>query len=223
MAATVPSCIAYDPTYAYQLAVIVQDGMRRMFTEQENVFYYITVTNENYVMPEMPTDAEEGIVRGHVSAARSRPQGPESACSCSAAARSCARCWPGPRARGGLRGQAECLERDELHRAHARRRGGAAPQPPAPESAEGAELRRALPRGRATARWSRPPTTCGCSAIRSARFVPRRYVVLGTDGFGRSDVRPQPAPPLRGRSPLGGACGAERAGGRRRVRPRSRG
>ena len=64
MAATIPNCISYDPTFAYELAVIVQDGMRRMLTEQESVFYYLTVLNENYVHPPMPEGAEEGILRG---------------------------------------------------------------------------------------------------------------------------------------------------------------
>mgnify|MGYP001340683920 CR=1 FL=1 len=61
---TVPNCVTYDPTYGYEVAVIVQDGMRRMFAEQENVFYYITVMNENYKQPEMPEGVEEGILRG---------------------------------------------------------------------------------------------------------------------------------------------------------------
>lgn len=61
---TVPNCITYDPTYGYEVAVIVQDGMRRMFAEQENVFYYLTVMNENYKQPEMPEGVEEGILRG---------------------------------------------------------------------------------------------------------------------------------------------------------------
>ncbi|WP_019624912.1 pyruvate dehydrogenase (acetyl-transferring), homodimeric type [Thioalkalivibrio thiocyanoxidans] len=64
MAANVPNCIAYDPTFAFELAVIVQDGMRRMYAEQESVFYYITVMNENYPQPAMPKGAEEGIRRG---------------------------------------------------------------------------------------------------------------------------------------------------------------
>jgi pyruvate dehydrogenase E1 component len=63
-AALIPSCVAYDPTYEYELAVIVQDGMRRMFAEQENVFYYLTVMNEKYVQPAMPEGVEEGILRG---------------------------------------------------------------------------------------------------------------------------------------------------------------
>ncbi|MCL5050534.1 pyruvate dehydrogenase (acetyl-transferring), homodimeric type [Aliidiomarina maris] len=61
---TVPNCISYDPTYGYEVAVIVQDGLRRMYEQNENVFYYITVMNENYQQPEMPEGAEEGILRG---------------------------------------------------------------------------------------------------------------------------------------------------------------
>jgi len=64
LASTVPNCRAYDPAYAYELAVIIQDGMQRMYGEGESVFYYISVMNENYAQPAMPTGAEAGIVRG---------------------------------------------------------------------------------------------------------------------------------------------------------------
>ncbi|WP_299493197.1 pyruvate dehydrogenase (acetyl-transferring), homodimeric type [uncultured Shewanella sp.] len=64
LANTVPNCISYDPTFAYEVAVIMQDGIRRMYGEQENVFYYLTVMNENYAMPAMPEGAEEGIRKG---------------------------------------------------------------------------------------------------------------------------------------------------------------
>lgn len=63
-ASTIPNCISYDPTFAYELAVIVQDGLRRMVQEQEDVYYYITVMNENYPHPEMPKEAEQGILKG---------------------------------------------------------------------------------------------------------------------------------------------------------------
>jgi len=63
-ASTVPNCVSYDPTYAYELAVIIQDGLRRMIGEQENVFYYITCMNENYVHPPMPAGIEDGILKG---------------------------------------------------------------------------------------------------------------------------------------------------------------
>jgi pyruvate dehydrogenase E1 component len=61
---TIPNCVAYDPTFAYELAVIVQDGMRRMFAEQEDIFYYLSVMNENYAHPAMPAGAEAGILKG---------------------------------------------------------------------------------------------------------------------------------------------------------------
>jgi pyruvate dehydrogenase E1 component len=63
-ASTIPNCVSYDPTYAYELAVIIQDGLRRMIGEQENVFYYITCMNENYAHPAMPAGVEEGILKG---------------------------------------------------------------------------------------------------------------------------------------------------------------
>ncbi|WP_292979495.1 pyruvate dehydrogenase (acetyl-transferring), homodimeric type [Nitrosomonas sp.] len=63
-ASTIPNCVSYDPAFAYELAVIMQDGLRRMYQEQEDVYYYITVMNENYAHPEMPKDAEQGILQG---------------------------------------------------------------------------------------------------------------------------------------------------------------
>jgi pyruvate dehydrogenase E1 component len=60
----VPNCCAYDPTFGYEVAVTIQEGLRRMFVEQEDVFYYLTLLNENYVHPPMPDGAQEGILRG---------------------------------------------------------------------------------------------------------------------------------------------------------------
>ena len=64
VAASIPNCISYDPAYAYELAVIVDDGMQRMLQKNEDVFYYVTVTNENEAQPSIPKDAREGILRG---------------------------------------------------------------------------------------------------------------------------------------------------------------
>ncbi len=64
ISATIPNCISYDPTFQFEVAVIVQDGLRRMFQEQEDVFYYMTTLNENYQHPAMPEGAEEGIRKG---------------------------------------------------------------------------------------------------------------------------------------------------------------
>jgi len=63
-AATIPNCISYDPTFNYELAVIIQDGLRRMYVEQENVFYYVTTMNENYTHPAMPEGTAAGIIKG---------------------------------------------------------------------------------------------------------------------------------------------------------------
>jgi pyruvate dehydrogenase E1 component len=64
VATTVPNCVAYDPAYAYELAVIIHDGLRRMYVEQQSIFYYITCMNENYVQPAMPTGVQAGILKG---------------------------------------------------------------------------------------------------------------------------------------------------------------
>ncbi|GLT22980.1 pyruvate dehydrogenase E1 component [Zoogloea oryzae] len=64
LANMIPNCISYDPTFQYEVAVIVQDGMRRMFAEQQDVYYYLTVMNENYEHPEMPAGAESDIIKG---------------------------------------------------------------------------------------------------------------------------------------------------------------
>jgi pyruvate dehydrogenase E1 component len=63
-AALIPNCVAYDPTYAYEVAVIIREGLRRMYEEQEDVFFYLTLMNENYPHPALPEGAEEGILRG---------------------------------------------------------------------------------------------------------------------------------------------------------------
>ena len=60
----IPNCVSYDPTFSFEIAVIMLDGMRRMFKEQEDVYYYITVMNENYEHPEMPSGAEQDIIKG---------------------------------------------------------------------------------------------------------------------------------------------------------------
>jgi pyruvate dehydrogenase E1 component len=188
IASTVPSCVAYDPTYAYELAVIIQDGLHRMFSQQQNVFYYITVTNENYAMPEMPEGAREGIVRGmyllREGAAGNAPRVQLLGC--------------GTILREVL--AAADLLRDDF--------GVEADVWSAPSFTE---LKR---QGDAIARKNRlhpeqtPETSYveQCLAPRKGpviaatdyiqefadqirAYVPRRYTVLGTDGFGRSDTR----------------------------------
>ena len=92
LASTIPNCVTYDPTWAYEVAVIIQDGLRRMFADQEDVWYYVTLMNENYEHPDMPEGAEEGIRKG-LYLFRKGParRGKRPRCSCWAAAPSCAR------------------------------------------------------------------------------------------------------------------------------------
>ncbi|MES2013494.1 MAG: pyruvate dehydrogenase (acetyl-transferring), homodimeric type [Pseudomonadota bacterium] len=75
MSATIPNCISYDPTFAYELAVIIQEGLRRMVQNQEDVYYYITLMNENYTHPEMPKGAEYGILQGMYNFSKSKVKG----------------------------------------------------------------------------------------------------------------------------------------------------
>ena len=64
LSSTIPNCLSYDPAFSYEVAVIIKDGIQKMYVDQKNYFYYITTTNENYQHPQMPEDSEDGIVRG---------------------------------------------------------------------------------------------------------------------------------------------------------------
>ena len=191
MSAMIPNCVSYDPTYAHEVAVIVQDGLRRMYGEQEDVFYYVTLMNENYEHPGMPEGAEEGILRG-LYLLREGSAGQQ------AGAPRVQLLGSGTILREVEAG-AELLERDF---------GVTADVWSAPSFTE---LRRD---GMAVERWNRlhptePPRRTWveqCLADRSGPvvaatdyvrefadqirpFVPRTYRVLGTDGYGRSDYR----------------------------------
>ena len=130
-----PTCTAYDPAYAYEIAVIVQDGIRRMYQEQEDRFYYLTIYNENYAMPAMPAKASRKAFCG-ASIATGRRRTARRRCSCSAAA---------PILNEALRAQqilaenvrrrGRCLERDQLQRTAPRRARVRALEPPAPGAA----------------------------------------------------------------------------------------
>jgi pyruvate dehydrogenase E1 component len=191
LAATIPNCVAYDPTYGYEVAVIVQDGLRRMYAEQEDVYFYLTVMNENYQHPAMPDGAEGGILRGLYllrEGAKTRKGA----------------------ARVQLLGSGTIL-REVLAAADllAEDFGVTADVWSAPSFTE---LRRD---GLGVERWNllhpgeerrtsyveqqlsgRPagPVIAATDYMKSypdqiRAFVPRRYTVLGTDGFGRSDYR----------------------------------
>jgi pyruvate dehydrogenase E1 component len=185
VASTIPSCVAYDPCYGYELAVIVQDGMRRMVQAQEDVFYYVTVMNENYAHPKMPEGAEEGIRRGMyklVERADARVQLLGSGTilrEVVAAAQMLEHDWQIPANVWSVTSYTE-LQRDGMR---VERRNRLHPETPAAPSY--VEQCLAPTQG---------PIVAASDYVRAlpdliGPWVPRRYVALGTDGYGRSDTR----------------------------------
>ena len=135
----IPNCVSYDPTFSYEVAVIIQDGLRRMYAEQEDVYYYITVMNENYEHPAMPEGAEAGILKGmylfREGQDRARPPRARRKAGAAAGQRhDPARGDRGGRPAGrGLGRRVGHLERAQLHRTAARRDRGRALEPAAPD------------------------------------------------------------------------------------------
>ncbi|MBK4735011.1 alpha-ketoglutarate dehydrogenase [Noviherbaspirillum pedocola] len=183
IAATVPNCIAYDPAYAYELAVIVQDGMERMLDKQKDVFYYVTVTNENEAQPGMPVGVEDGIRRGMYclqaddqADVRLLASGPILKEAIAAAA--LLRDHFGVRAEVWSVTSYSELARDGIA-AERRQR--------ITSSSEAPYVTRQLA-------GSTAPVVAASDYVRNLpegirAYVPARYVTLGTDGFGRSDTR----------------------------------
>ncbi|HEY0522746.1 MAG TPA: pyruvate dehydrogenase (acetyl-transferring), homodimeric type [Stellaceae bacterium] len=192
LSSVIPNCVSYDPTFGYEVAVIVQDGLRRMYQEQEDVYYYITLMNENYEHPAMPEGSEQGIIRGMYLLREGGGDG-----------------GGGKAPRVQLMGSGTIL-REVIAAADllASDFGVAADIWSAPSFTE---LRRD---GLDAERWSmlhptEPPRRSYVETCLAGRegpviaatdymktfadqirpFVPRRYRVLGTDGYGRSDYR----------------------------------
>ncbi|MEY3651079.1 MAG: pyruvate decarboxylase, component of the pyruvate dehydrogenase complex [Pseudomonadota bacterium] len=187
MSATIPNCVSYDPTFGYELAVIIQEGMRRMVQNQEDVYYYITLMNENYSHPEMPSGSEAGILKGMYSFSKSKAKGPKVQLMGS-----------GVILREVI-AAAELLEKD----------WGVSPDVWSVTSFT--ELRR---EGLDAERWNmlnpekkqkqsyvaeclsgaEGPVISSTDYMKSfadqiRNFIPQRFVSLGTDGYGRSDSR----------------------------------
>ena len=182
-AATVPNCVSYDPAYAYELAVIVDEGMQRMLARNEDVFYYITVTNENEAQPSMPEGAREGILRGmHCISPGEQPEvrllgaGPLLK-EVTAAADLLEGIFSVRTEVWSVTSFSE-LARDGIASERARRLQHTADEAWVTQQLSGndapviavSDYVRAVP-----------------ESIRA--YVPARYVTLGTDGFGRSDTR----------------------------------
>jgi len=186
----IPNCRSYDPTFAYELAVIVQDGLRRMYAEQEDVYYYLTTLNENYAHPGMPEGAEPGIVRGMYQFKKGAPADKKT---------------PRVQLLGAGSIFREVIAAADLLRNHwgvesdlwscpsfteLARDGMAAARegmldPTAPPRRSYVETSLAGSQG---------PVVAATDYVRAVAeqirpYVPRRYLVLGTDGFGRSDTR----------------------------------
>jgi pyruvate dehydrogenase E1 component len=187
VAGTIPNCVSYDPTFAYELAVIIHSGLKRMYQMKENVFYYISVMNENYHHPAMPKGSEEGIVKGIYCLSESEKKGTKVQLMGSgtilreviAAAQLLkddfkinADVWSVTSVNELAREAKACSRWNQLH-----------PTKKARQSYLGAQLS-----GR------KGPVIIATDYIRAyseqiREYVPSRFVSLGTDGFGRSDTR----------------------------------
>jgi len=187
-ASVVPTCVAYDPTYGYELAVIVHEGLRRMYAEREDVFYYVTVQNENYEHPPLPDGARKGILNGmyriRASAGRKKAR---------------VRLLGSGTILREVLAAAELLEQEHGVDADVwsvtsfteLRRDGLATDRwntlHAGEEPRRSYVERSLEEGRG-------PVVAATDFMRAfpdqiRAWVPGRYAVLGTDGFGRSDTR----------------------------------
>jgi pyruvate dehydrogenase E1 component len=188
LASTIPNCVSYDPTFAYEVVVIIRDGIRRMYQEQQDVYYYVTLMNENYPHPAMPAGAEDGIIKGlYLLKAGAKAKGP----------------------RVQLIGSGTILR--EVMAAADLLRDDFKVNADIWSATSFNELRRD---GMSAERWSllhpsKPrrksyletalegqvgPVVAATDYMRAfadqvRSQIPRRYVVLGTDGFGRSDYR----------------------------------
>jgi pyruvate dehydrogenase E1 component len=181
-AATIPSCRAYDPCFGYELATIVREGMRRMLEAREDVFYYLTVMNENYAHPAMPKGAEEGILkgmyllRGTQGAALQLLGSGTILREVLAAAELLARDWGIAANVWSVTSFTE-LRRDGMEVERARRYGGKGT----------GWVEKCLGETAGPVLAASDYVSAVADLIRP--YVPRRYVALGTDGFGRSDTR----------------------------------
>jgi len=181
-AATIPNCRAWDPCFGYELATIVEDGARRMLEKQEDVFYYLTVANENYAHPAMPPDAREGILRGMYSIRKSDKavvqllgSGPILR-EVLAAADLLEKDWKLPAGVWSVTSFTE-LRRDGMKAERATRYGK-------PEKSWVAQC---LEKTEGPVIAASDYVSAVADLIRP--YIDRKYVALGTDGFGRSDTR----------------------------------
>ncbi|MCP4429918.1 MAG: pyruvate dehydrogenase (acetyl-transferring), homodimeric type [Gammaproteobacteria bacterium] len=187
VAGTIPNCVSYDPTFAYELAVIVQHGMKRMYQLHDKVFYYITVMNENYPHPAMPAGVEEGIVKGIYCFRETDEKGIKVQLMGSGtilreviqAATLLkndfdinADVWSVTSVNELAREASDCVRWNQLHPT---------------KKARKSYLETQLQGRKGPAVMATDYTRAFVSQLRE--FIPNRFVTLGTDGFGRSDTR----------------------------------
>ncbi|MEZ7991082.1 MAG: pyruvate dehydrogenase (acetyl-transferring), homodimeric type [Halioglobus sp.] len=188
LASTIPNCVSYDPTYAYELAVIIHDGLHRMYNQGENRFYYITTMNENYIQPEMPQGVEDGIIQGMYQFKVSTAPGDlrVQLLGCGAILRE-------------VEAAAAILESDyqvaadiwSMTSVNELQREGKAVQR---WNLLHPEVEPRVPYVTRLLRDASGPAVAATDYIKAyadqiREFVPGAYTVLGTDGFGRSDTR----------------------------------
>lgn len=188
-AGTIPVCVSYDPTFMYELAVIIHNGLERMYQQQENIFYYLTIMNENYLQPAMPEGVKDGIIKGlylykandtHALKVQLMGSGTilrEAIAAADLLAKDfnvSANIWSAT-SFNELAREAQAIERwNRLH----------------PESEQ------KQPYVSQCFRLHPTPVIAATDYVRAypeqiRRFIPQNYTVLGTDGFGRSDTRSQ--------------------------------
>lgn len=210
LAATYPTCRAYDPAFAYEMAVVVRDGLEKMYARQENVFYYITLMNENYSHPALPEGAEEGIIKGiYLFRKAGRGKGPRVQLMGSGTIfreviqaagilkddwKVESEIWSVPGVNQLQREAAEC-ERANLLRTSA---SGSAPGSSSKSASKSASESPAeamrVPYLTQVLQGHEGPVIFSSDYMRAypeqiRRLIPNRFVVLGTDGYGRSDSR----------------------------------
>ena len=185
---TVPNCVAYDPTYGYEVVTIIQDGMKRMLEKQHDVFYYVTVMNENYCHPSMPKDAEVGIIKGMYCLQKNKQSATAHAQLLGsgtilretlAASELLKSDWKvstdvwSVTSFTELRRDGLCIDRENMYNSNS------------PDKVTWVEKCLGSTIG---------PIIASTDYMRAVpdmirTWVPRRYVTLGTDGYGRSDTR----------------------------------
>jgi pyruvate dehydrogenase E1 component len=190
VAGTIPNCVSYDPAFAYEVAVVIQDGLRRMISEQEDVFYYLTVMNENYSHPAMPEGVGPALLKGMYPFRAGGKGGPEvprvQLLGSGSIFREVMAAADLLREDWGVESDLwSCPSFNELARDGRAADRHALLHPTEPPRRSHVEASLAGTQG---------PVVAATDYVRAypeqiRAWVPRRYVVLGTDGFGRSDTR----------------------------------